>query len=158
MKLRLIIKLIHTLSLKYNENNISIDFFLPDYLNTTKTTYEYKLEGVDEDWTFANKRNNANYATLDSGTYKVLIRARDNHGDLTPVTALDLKIAPPPWRTPTAYLIYFSSAVIVIFLMWSYVTALEKTVKKRAEQLKKEAKEKEKLYIEKEKLYKKAKI
>ncbi|MGM8272456.1 ligand-binding sensor domain-containing protein [Clostridium perfringens] len=145
-----------TLSLKYNENNISIDFFLPDYLNTTKTTYEYKLEGVDEEWTFANKRNNANYATLDSGTYKVLIRARDNHGDLTPVTALDLKIAPPPWRTPTAYLIYFSSAVIVIFLMWSYVTALEKTVKKRAEQLKKEAKEKEKLYIEKEKLYKEA--
>ena len=144
------------LSLKYNENNISIDFFLPDYLNTTKTTYEYKLEGVDEEWTFANKRNNANYATLDSGTYKVLIRARDNHGDLTPVTTLDLKIAPPPWRTPTAYLIYFSSAVIVIFLMWSYVTALEKTVKKRAEQLKKEAKEKEKLYIEKEKLYKEA--
>ena len=32
--------------------------------------------------------------------------------------------------------------------MWSYVTALEKTVKKRAEQLKKEAKEKEKLYKE----------
>ena len=72
------------------------------------------------------------------------------------MTALDLKIAPPPWRTPTVYLIYFSSAVIVIFLMWSYVTALEKTVKKRAEQLKKEAKEKEKLYIEKEKLYKEA--
>lgn len=145
-----------TFCLKYNENNISIDFFLPDYLNTTKITYEYKLEGVDEDWTFANKRNNANYANLDSGTYKVLIRARDNHGDLTSVTTLDLKIAPPPWRTPMAYLIYFSSALIVIFLMWSYVTALEKTVKKRAEQLKKEAKEKEKLYIEKEKLYKEA--
>ena len=144
------------LSLKYNENNISIDFFLPDYLNTTKTTYEYKLEGIDDGWVFANKRNNANYATLDSGSYKLLIRARDNHGDLTPITTLDLKIAPPPWRTPTAYLIYFSSAVIVIFLMWSYVTALEKTVKKRAEQLKKEAKEKDKLYIEKEKLYKEA--
>ncbi len=145
-----------TFCLKYNQNNISIDFFLPDYLNTTKITYEYKLEGVDEDWTFANKRNNANYANLDSGTYKVLIRARDNHGDLTSVTTLDLKIAPPPWRTPMAYLIYFSSALIVIFLMWSYVNALEKTVKKRAEQLKKEAKEKEKLYIEKEKLYKEA--
>lgn len=144
------------LNLKYNENNISIDFFLPDYLNTTKITYEYKLEGIDEDWVFANKRNNANYATLESGTYKLLIRARDNHGDLTPITTLDLKIAPPPWRTPMAYLIYFSSAVIVIFLMWSYITALEKIVKKRAEQLKKEAKEKEKLYLEKEKLFKEA--
>lgn len=144
------------LNLKYNENNISVDFFLPDYLNTTKTTYEYKLEGIDEDWVFANKRNNANYANLESGTYKLLIRARDNHGDLTPITTLDLKIAPPPWRTPTAYLIYFSSAIIVIFLMWSYITALEKTVKKRAEQLKKEAKENEKLYLEKEKLFKEA--
>lgn len=144
------------LDLKYNENNISIDFFLPDYLNTTKTTYEYKLEGIDEEWVFANKRNNANYATLDSGNYKLLIRARDNHGDLTPITTLNIRIAPPPWRTPTAYLIYFLAALIIIFLMWSYVTALEKTVKRRAEQLKKEAKENEKLYLEKENLLKKA--
>lgn len=144
------------LNLKYNENNISIDFFLPDYLNTTKTTYEYKLEGIDKEWVFANKRNNANYATLDSGSYRLLIRARDNHGDLTPITTLTLKIAPPPWRTPTAYLIYFLSAIIVIFLMWSYITALEKTVRRRADQLKKEAKEKDELYDEKEKLFKEA--
>lgn len=140
------------LNLKYNQNNISIDFFLPDYLNASKITYEYKLQGVDEDWIFANKRNNANYTTLESGKYKLLIRARDNHGDLTPVTSLDIKVAPPPWRTPTAYLIYFITALIIIFLMWSYVTALEKTVKRRAEQLKKEAKEKENLLKEANKL------
>lgn len=140
------------LNLKYNQNNISIDFFLPDYLNASKITYEYKLQGVDEDWIFANKRNNANYTTLDSGNYKLLIRARDNHGDLTPVTSLDINVAPPPWRTPTAYLIYFITALIIIFLMWSYVTALEKTVKRRAEQLKKEAKEKENLLKEANKL------
>ena len=36
------------IKLKYNENNVIILFFLPDYRRYSGITYEYKLEGLNE--------------------------------------------------------------------------------------------------------------
>lgn len=141
--------------LNYNENSIAFEFFLPDYRNAKKISYEYKLEGVDDEWVFAKDRNYANYTLLKPGKYLFRVRARNGNGELCKETTMNITIKKAPWRTPIAYFIFFLIALGLVLFIWNYVKILEKLVKQRTAQLNKKLKENSKLYdklIEQEKI------
>jgi signal transduction histidine kinase/ligand-binding sensor domain-containing protein/DNA-binding response OmpR family regulator len=106
------------LVLKYNQNVFSIEFAALSYTNNEKKKYMYMLEGFNKDWlTVDSKLRKATFTNLDPGNYVFHVRVADEDGnwgknELT----LKIKILPPFWKTPYAYLGYFLLIVTALFL------------------------------------------
>lgn len=134
------------IKLRYNENYILLNFFLPDFRNISKIQYSFKLDGFDKEWTFSDNRNYATYTNIPPGKYMFLVRARNSSGEWSEPTRLKIEIDSPPWKSPIAYAIYVAILLLVVYLIWNYVNILERLVKQRTEELNNKLKENDELY------------
>lgn len=100
--------------LPYNENTLSVAFASSDYLLPYNTSYEYKLEGLDEHWTRTEHRV-ITYNSLRPGKYKLTIRETLNPER---VITLDLQIKPPLWVSIPAILLYI---FLVGLALWWFI-------------------------------------
>jgi len=105
------------ITLKYNENVLSIEFAALSFLNTEKNKYAYKLQGFNKDWIYVDgKVRKATYTNLDPGTYTFYVKAANSDGIWNEkAIALEVKILPPFWKTPVAYLLY---AALLTGILW----------------------------------------
>lgn len=134
------------MELKHNEENFSLDFFLPNYENPAKTKYAYILEGVDKKWVYSNYRNYASYTNVKHGKYIFKVKARNSNGIWSEVTEVPITVLRPPWKTWWAYLSYTLIILLIIYVIWNYVTILEGLVNQRTIQLNNKLAENDKLY------------
>jgi ligand-binding sensor domain-containing protein/methyl-accepting chemotaxis protein len=89
------------LRLTRRENFMEIEFAALDYIAPEKVQYEYKLDGVDEDWvkTSAKKRL-ATYMNLNPGKYTLRVRASNSDGLWSDKeTTLEIVMIAPWWKT-----------------------------------------------------------
>lgn len=95
-----------TIAHKYN--NFSIHFATLNYKNPELNKYAYKLEGFDDEWRFADsKQNAAHYNNLPAGRYTFLLRATTHNGVWNDaVKELKVTVLPPVWLSWWAMLIY----------------------------------------------------
>ena len=91
-------KEIAELQLENDRNNLQIGFVSPNVGFATTITYEYKLEGANQDWSPVTELRAVNFANLSSGSYRFLVRAISGDGTLSaePATVL-FRILPPIW-------------------------------------------------------------
>ncbi len=106
-------------SLKYSENNLSIEFSALDYSSASKSQYAYMLSGINDNWNYVgNNRRFVNYANLPVGNYTFMVKASDENGLWSnQYTSLEVEILPPFYRTWWAYLLYlliFVSAILFV--------------------------------------------
>lgn len=134
------------IKLKYNENNVKIKFFSPNYKNLGSIKYDYMLEGLDEEWICGNSSNSVNYTLLSPGKYNFKVRATDINGNVSDVTNVEILIKRPYWRTPVAYIIYIIILLIIVVCVWDYVRILDGLVKKRTSELNMQLEYNDKLY------------
>lgn len=113
---------IHEITLDYNQNSISLEYAALNFLNSAKVRYKYRLEGVDSRWNevLTNNTNEIlkiSYTGLQPGTYvlKVMSAIGDWEVGGEPAT-LVIRVSPPWWRTPLAYVCY------VLFFITTMVT------------------------------------
>ncbi|MEW6207281.1 MAG: two-component regulator propeller domain-containing protein [Acidobacteriota bacterium] len=79
------------------QNNISIEFLSISFLAAVR--HEYKLEGVEGDWSAPTFERRVNYASLRPGTYRFLVRSIGVDGAAGPNPAsVTFTILPPVWR------------------------------------------------------------
>lgn len=98
------------------ENNLEIDFALMDFNNPKKNQYEYKLEGIDDNWISAGNKNSVFYSNLNPASYELKIRGTNPDGIKSDEKILKLFISPPFWRT-----IWFYTLMILLFAMFVYI-------------------------------------
>lgn len=99
------------LKLDHLQQNISISFSSPDFEETNKLTYAYKLEGVDKNWNETNSAS-ANYSNLLPGNYRFLVKSKNqinNWGSVN--SSLHFQIIPAFWQTLWFKLFLFLMAV-----------------------------------------------
>ncbi len=97
-----------SLQFSYTQNNIAFEFSSLDLTAPNKNEYAYMLEGIHDYWIHAIETNrNANYNSLDPGTYTFKVKSSNSDGiwNKTPAT-ITFTILPPFWRTTLAYIIY----------------------------------------------------
>nr|WP_235921220.1 hybrid sensor histidine kinase/response regulator transcription factor [Foetidibacter luteolus] len=101
--------------LRHNQNVFSIGFAALSFDNTEKNQYAYRLNGFDKNWLVAPAGNRrATYTNLDAGTYTFQVKASNDDGVWNEQgILLRIKVLPPFWRTPLAYLFYFLLAAFV---------------------------------------------
>jgi serine phosphatase RsbU (regulator of sigma subunit) len=97
-----------------------------------RVKYQYKLEGMDENWSGLTSRNEATYGNLPHGTYTFIVKAMNSEGVWSKPFEYTFTIRPPWWRTWWAYGIYF---ITIIGSVWYYIKWREKSLKERQVEL-----------------------
>jgi ligand-binding sensor domain-containing protein/two-component sensor histidine kinase len=87
------------LELTASQNNLQIDFSSLSMAHAAVLRYQYKLQGVDKDWSPPTEQRTVHYANLAAGKYQFLVRAMDSSGLTSPQPAtVSFHILPPFWR------------------------------------------------------------
>jgi signal transduction histidine kinase/CheY-like chemotaxis protein/ligand-binding sensor domain-containing protein/AraC-like DNA-binding protein len=108
--------------LKHNQNYISFEFALLDFMNPDGTRYKYHLEGVDKEWVSNSARNYVSYPKLRSGTYKFSLQAINQDNVVTNVISTHIKINPPVWGTKWAFITYLALFISMIIILFNLAT------------------------------------
>ncbi|HKK74619.1 MAG TPA: two-component regulator propeller domain-containing protein [Saprospiraceae bacterium] len=96
------------ISLKHWQNYLSFEFAALEYLNPSKSIYQYRLKGLQEDWLTASAEYRiASYTNLAPGKYTFQVMAGNTEGAWSDQPAeIEIFISPPWWNTPWAFLLY----------------------------------------------------
>lgn len=133
--------------LNYKNEHVQIEFFMPDYRDTTKIQYVYKMSGVDKQWIHSGNRNYVNYTNLKPGRYIFEVIGRNSSGEWSSAISIIIKIDNPPWKTPIAYLIYFIIIISIVLVIWNSFKLLNALVEQRTAELNNKLDENKELYV-----------
>lgn len=107
---------IDRLELSYKTYVFAFRFAALDYSFSERRTYEYKLDGLDQNWLPASPENRlASYTSLPGGTYTLHVRGRDKRGNLFQESQLQLVIHSAPWKTTWAYALYILLGLTLLY-------------------------------------------
>jgi ligand-binding sensor domain-containing protein/signal transduction histidine kinase len=94
------------LSLTYNNNYLTFNFIGITTKSPQKVKYQYKLEGLDKNWSALTTRTEAAYGNLPHGNYSFKVKAMNSEGYWSREFKYSFTIRPPWWQTWWAYSIY----------------------------------------------------
>ena len=134
----------------YDLNTMRIQFSVPAYDEAEKNQFQYYLEGESKEWSSWKHETFVNFSNLFEGAYTFRVKAKDIYGNIYPEAKLDFTISPPYYRSYIAYFIYFTLAVLLIYVI---VKIRTEKIQREKEQLEIIVKERtSELSIEKEKV------
>ncbi|MGG7214797.1 ligand-binding sensor domain-containing protein [Clostridium nigeriense] len=140
------VKVHDNIVLDYDSRELYVKFFIPEYKNISQMQYAYKLEGMDNDWTFSGSENYARYASLPPGKYKMLIAGRNYNGVWSDISSINIEVKNSIWKTPFAYFIYIVILVTMVYYFYNQMKILDALAKQRTHQLNVKLNENESLY------------
>lgn len=116
------------LELPYLKNHLTFSFIGIDLSAPSKVLYQYKLEGLDREWSPPIDKREATYSSIPPGTYTFMVKSCNSSGiwNKQPATFV-FTITPPFWRT-----IWFYSvcAFAIVLIIYSYIKFREKKLQK----------------------------
>lgn len=102
--------------LDYKNRNFSLQFSAPSFSNTKLNKFEYMLEGFDKNWiNTSSSSRTIQYTNLFPGDYIFKVRASNSYGYWSDIASYQIKITPPFWLTPQAFLLF---AVVFVSLFY----------------------------------------
>lgn len=91
--------------LEHSQNVFTIEFAALNFLHPEKNHYQYRLEGFNDQWFEADNTRRVTYTNLDPGGYVFKVKTKE--GGVATERRLEIRVLPPFWQTPWAYLLYF---------------------------------------------------
>jgi len=136
-------------NLKYNQNNITFDFFTISFNQPYQTVFEIKLDGIEDKWS-ETREHKVSYRALPPGNYKFKVRVINSDGEKSPEYILSsFKINPPYYLT---WWFITLSVLFILLLIYNIYYYKTQQVRKRNIELGEMVKERTKaLEIEKNK-------
>ncbi len=99
----------------YDSNHLSFCFEALSFMAPEKVRYQWKLEGIDKDWSPVSANMEAVYPEIPPGEYIFQVRARNNDGIWSPEPAsFEFKILPPWWKSSWFIIITSLLALVII--------------------------------------------
>ncbi|MEM1112404.1 MAG: triple tyrosine motif-containing protein, partial [Pseudomonadota bacterium] len=118
--------LLEEIHLNHNDDSISFEFSVLDFLSPSKNRYRYMLEGFDESWVESGTRNYTTYTNLPAGQYKLRVQGANSSGIWNRDGAsLVITKNAAPWLRWWAWLAYLSA---FLFVAWMYRKHLEQVI------------------------------
>ena len=107
------------LSLRYFQNEITIETGIIDYYTKGNSHIRYKLEGVNENWQVAPANYTIRYDGLPPSKYKLVIQASNAANEFNgPEKILFINISPAFWNT---WWFRTMSVIIIIILIYAFM-------------------------------------
>ena len=119
----------------YDENNITINYTVPEYNKYINAEFQYLLEGFQEDWSAWNAKTSVNFKNLPSGDYTFKVRAKFANGTLNDAVVYSFRVEKPWYLTNLAFFVYFILFLIMARLIHkTYKTYYQKQKEKLIEE------------------------
>ncbi|MCG8698845.1 MAG: response regulator [Bacteroidales bacterium] len=109
---------LHTSDIKltYKDKTCTFHVSTHDYLGNENVQYSYRMVGLNDQWSKASSNNEIRYHHLESGKYRLEVRATRDNYHWSDVISKNITVAPPPWTTWYAYLFYIAAIAMVAYL------------------------------------------
>ena len=103
-------------TLAHDENDLTFNFFYPNYSHRSSLMYQCKLEGQDKDWHEPTYEHTAHYSNLSPGKYTFRLRVVSSP-DLPPLAeqSVAITIQPALWLSPAAWWLYGCCLVMILY-------------------------------------------
>jgi len=90
----------------HDENHLVFRYAGLSYTAPERMTYQYKLEGFDDQWSPVTKQRRATYSNIPPGTYTFKVKAANSDGVWsTEAASYSFTVTPPFWQTTWFYLL-----------------------------------------------------
>jgi len=121
-----------SLTLTYDKANFTVNFAIPNFVNSTNNQYKYRLVGLDNEW-ITTSSNSATFTIQNSGTYVFEVKGANNDGLWNAVpTTLEIVVKPAPWLSWWAFSFY---VILLWFSLYGLVWIIKSKEKLRQELL-----------------------
>ncbi len=91
---------------KVYQNSFTFTYGASDFSNLQHTTYQYYLEGLEENWSHWTTKTIKEYTNLNPGTYTFKIKAKNANGQETTIRTFQFIISPPWYNSFVAKSLY----------------------------------------------------
>jgi diguanylate cyclase (GGDEF)-like protein/PAS domain S-box-containing protein len=107
------------INLPYNAYMLSFKFTKLNPVDPDAVKYRYQLLGLSDKWIETDKDSprKAEFSYLDFGHYEFLVQSRTGNGPWSEAKRLTVNIAPPPWFSQNALILY-AVLTALILLYW----------------------------------------
>ncbi|MBA4053623.1 MAG: hypothetical protein C0490_02825 [Marivirga sp.] len=106
------------LTFPYSLNSFRFEFTSNNLRAEENNTFQYKLEGYEDNWSEWTTENIKEYSRLWEGSYTFSVRSRNYAGVVGKADAFSFVVAPPWFRSVYAYMTYVIAAV---FFVWGLI-------------------------------------
>jgi AraC-like DNA-binding protein/ligand-binding sensor domain-containing protein/signal transduction histidine kinase len=107
--------------LSYTDNNLTFLFSNFQYSTLGSVLYQYKLDGIDQEWSQPTKDHRAVYRQLSPGRYSFRVRSNNGKDVWGEDTVIHFVIRQPWWNTWWAWLLYL---IAVVMTAWFVIRLL----------------------------------
>ncbi|MCD7898854.1 MAG: response regulator [Bacteroides sp.] len=108
-------------TLPYDHGSFSFEFSAMEFSTPEKITYQYRMEGDDNDWMNTNTGvNRVTYTSLRPGKYTFMVRAKDNE-NFSDIRKVNILITPPWYQTKWATLMWTLLTCLIIYGIVMYL-------------------------------------
>lgn len=105
----------------HDENYLMFEFTALDFHNPAKNSYEYRLEGINNNWINSGNKRYATYPNINPGEYKFIVRGSNSDQVFGNDAALfSFVIHPPFWATwwfRSVFILLVFSTIYLIYKM-----------------------------------------
>ncbi len=96
-----------SITLKHNQNNLTFEFASLDFTSPGSNLYQYKMQGVDDNWIDAGNTTSVTYTGLRPGRYNFMVKGSNSDGVWNEhYRQVKIRVTPPWYKTWVAYLFY----------------------------------------------------
>ncbi|HEU0176458.1 MAG TPA: two-component regulator propeller domain-containing protein [Blastocatellia bacterium] len=112
------------LEIPSTRNNLLVEYVGLSFRGEHRLRYQYKLDGVDEDWSAPTESRSVNYARLAPGSYQFMARAINQEGTMSPEPAMfRFRILPPLWQRWWFLALAATLTALACYAFYRYRTA-----------------------------------
>ncbi|HET6991474.1 MAG TPA: triple tyrosine motif-containing protein, partial [Bacteroidia bacterium] len=112
------------LDVTWRDNNFMFQLAALNFVDPEKNLYQYKLDGIDDDWSPVTSNRYVSYTNLPGGNYSLHVRAADCNGNWSDdKILLDIHVEPPFWKTNWFYSLCVLVLVTGVFIFIRIRTA-----------------------------------
>ncbi len=103
--------------LRYDENNIAINYSVAEFNKYINAEYQYKLEGFQDNWSQWSTKSNINFKNLSPGDYKFIVRSKIANSTLENNAVYKFTILKPWYSNNFALFVYFLGLLYLAFFI-----------------------------------------
>jgi ligand-binding sensor domain-containing protein len=107
---------ISQLIVQENESKVAFHFASPEFLDNSSLQYQYKLKGLNENWSDWSNENQVVFSYLPSGNFELIIRTKNSLDKITESAPIRFKVKPPYWQEWWFYLLEFLFFGTLLFI------------------------------------------
>jgi AraC family chitin signaling transcriptional activator len=100
---------------KYDDNNISFGYTVPEYNKYINVDYQYLLEGFQEEWSEWSGKSGVSFKNLAPGDYTFKVKAKFANSTLDNTAIYSFTILKPWYRTDIAVFIYLIFIIVIVY-------------------------------------------